>query len=80
MALQSLAGIKEGSILSYWHDSGCFGAQLAFARVVKIGAKKVKVVGEGRREDEARWKYPWFFHEIVSEKTVAELRADGVEI
>jgi hypothetical protein len=76
MSLQ-LADLAPGDVLSYWHDTGAFGAQLCYARDVKVGAKKVRVRGERGEES---WKYPQLFNKKVPPKTVAELRAADVNI
>jgi hypothetical protein len=75
-----LEDLKDGDVLSFWGDGTDANGHpaLSFARVVKIGAKKVKVVGEG--DSREIWKYPWVFSEKMSDKYVAELRADGVKI
>ncbi len=53
-----LQDIQPGDVLKYWHDAGCMGAELCFAQVLKVAAKKVRVRGERGEEG---WKYPEFF-------------------
>lgn len=78
MAVQ-LSDLKPGDVVSYYHDNG-LGGTLNYAKVVKIGAKMVKAYGEGQSAADAHWKHPHWFNAKVSDKTVAELRADGVKI
>ena len=73
----TLKDIKVGDVLRYWYDSGALGMEINFARVVKVGAKKVKVRSQNGYES---WKYLNWFNGKVSEEIVAELRADGVDI
>jgi hypothetical protein len=73
----TLADLKPGDVLQTYHDAGSGGASLCFARVLKVGAKKVRVVGEYGHET---WQYPEFFTGKVADRDVAELRADGVTI
>lgn len=54
----SIDDIKVGDVLKWWHDAGCMGAEFAYARVVKLGKKKVYVTGENGRSG---WKYPRFY-------------------
>jgi hypothetical protein len=75
--LRNLDGLQPGDVLSYWHDTGAFGAHLAYARILRLGKVRLRVVGEHGEES---WKDPHFFHEKVDAKTVAELRAEGVNI
>jgi hypothetical protein len=77
--------IKPGDVLSYWHETfsgggtGLSEANIAFVRVLKVGRKKILAVGEGENAAQ-RWMYPEFFNRKMSERDVAELRADGVRI
>jgi len=71
--MPQIEDIKVGDTLSFWHDAG-INMQLVYARVLKIGAKKIKVRDERGTEG---WKYPFFFLKVVPEHTVAELVAEG---
>ncbi len=71
------APLQVGDVLAYWHDTGCFGAALCYARIVKIGPKMIRVRGEMGEES---WKYLAFFDHLVPPHIVAELRNDGVQI
>lgn len=51
----SIDDINVGDILKRWFDTGCMGMQLVFAKVEKIGKKKIFVVGEN---GDSGWKYP----------------------
>jgi hypothetical protein len=70
--------IRPGDVLTYWHDTGAFGAQLAYCRVVKLGKVKIRVSAETSHHES--WQYPHLFHEKLAPETVAELRAEGIDI
>lgn len=62
--------IREGDVLKYWHDTGAFGATLAYARVLKVCPVKLKVKGE---RGEIGYKSPHWFVGKVSPETAVEL-------
>lgn len=67
----SLDTVQKNAVLKWWYyDTEAMGAQLCFGRVVKIGAKKIKIRDEWGRES---WKYPWWFDGIVSEMVIGDL-------
>jgi len=77
MRQETLTEMRPGDVLQYWHDTGCFGGALCYARIVKVGKKMVRVRGEMGEES---WKRPQFFDRKVAPEIIAELLADGVTI
>ena len=73
-----LISLKPGDVLDFWHDTVAFGYSIHYARVVKVGAKQVRVRYEG--SDREVWRSPHRFDIKVPEQEVASLRADGVAI
>ena len=73
-----LISLKPGDVLDFWYDTGAFGYSIHYARVVKVGAKQVRVRYEG--SDREVWRSPHRFNSNVLDQTVADLRADGVTI
>lgn len=73
----SLSTLKSEDVLTYWHDTGAMGCQIAYARVEKVGAKMVRVVIES---GEAAWKRPCWFVRRLSDEQAAQVRAEGVRI
>ncbi len=70
--------IKPGDVLAYWHDTGAMGAQLCYVRVLKLGAKKIRVRYE-TSHDEA-WLHAHHFAHTVKCDTLAELIAEGINV
>lgn len=65
--------IKAGDVLKYWHDSGAMGADLGFARVLKVCPVMLKVRGE---RGEIGYKRPAWFAGKVSPAEVAQMSID----
>ena len=73
--------LQVGDVLSFWQDTGAIGVgggvTVMFARVLTVGAVKIKVRDEAGN---VAWKYPRFFLNYVPPARWADLEADGVSI
>lgn len=65
--------VKEGDILNYWFDTGAMGAQLCFAKVLKVGPKKIKTIHENGY---IGWRYASKYDDILNEKNAQEIEAE----
>jgi hypothetical protein len=54
--------LKAGDVLTFWHDSGCFGAQACFAKVVRVNPVTVTVETESGRVVR---REPSFFNRVL---------------
>jgi hypothetical protein len=72
-----LTQIKPGDVLSYMYDTGAFGYQSCFVKVLKVGKKKVQVRFCDVTDQPVSWKYLSYFSAKISEKEIAEIRAEG---
>ena len=68
--------ISPDDVLTYMYDTGAFGYQICYVRVLKV-KKLVKVRFETGREV---WKRLSYFDRKLSSARVAELQDDGVVI
>jgi hypothetical protein len=82
VALRSYDSFKDpigvGMVLSMWHNTGAMGAQLCYARVIKLGKSKIQVQVETTHR--VSWQYPHHFRKIVGAQELADLRADGFDV
>lgn len=69
----ALPQVKAGTVVSHWFDTGAFGVREVFSKVLKVGAKKLRVRTENG--DEA-WKYPEFFNRIVPPEELPDLNIE----
>lgn len=75
-----LSQVKAGDVLTYMYDTGAFGYDAAFVKVLKVGKKKVKVAFEKRDgEHPVRWRYLSYFTQKLSPEKAAEVLAAQFE-
>jgi hypothetical protein len=65
---------KAGDVVTYWHDSGCFGAQACFAKVVRVNRKTLTVETEGGRVVR---REPAFFNRALKPHEWSPWNPDG---
>ena len=68
--------VRIGDYLYHWFYTGSFGPSQIYSRVLRVGAKKIKVLCES---GQTAWKYPFFFDGRADSETVPDQSRQRIE-